>query len=117
MTAHALQTYRQKLQSAAARLAAEVTTFRAEALRPTGSGVGGTADGLADPGEQAAEEQVALALLGAEGRTLAEVNAAFVRIDRGTYGRCEGCDQPIGRPRLDILPHARLCIRCARAAG
>jgi RNA polymerase-binding transcription factor DksA len=52
----------------------------------------------------------------AEARLLAEVIAALDRIDAGTFGTCLDCGRPISRARLDALPYARQCIRCARAA-
>jgi len=33
----------------------------------------------------------------------------------GTLGRCEVCGKAISRSRLDAVPYARDCIRCARA--
>lgn len=44
--------------------------------------------------------------------TVAEVTAALSRIDTGSYGRCERCTGPIPAARLEILPHARLCVPC-----
>lgn len=44
---------------------------------------------------------------------LAEIDAALGRIERGTFGRCEGCDGAIGRDRLRAIPEARLCVQCA----
>ena len=44
---------------------------------------------------------------------LAEVDAAIARLDAGTYGVCERCGSPIGAERLEALPAARTCIRCA----
>ncbi len=46
---------------------------------------------------------------------LAEVDAARERVAAGTYGACERCGAPIGAARLDALPAARFCIRCAAA--
>lgn len=46
---------------------------------------------------------------------VAEVDAALARVDAGTYGVCEGCGQAIGAARLEALPAARRCIRCASA--
>jgi DnaK suppressor protein len=45
-------------------------------------------------------------------KTLAEVEAALNRVDRGTYGICEGCDEPIPEARLRALPWARYCVKC-----
>ena len=43
-----------------------------------------------------------------------EVNDALARIGHGTFGVCENCHKPISEERLDALPYARYCIRCAR---
>src|SRR6266508_4418588 len=45
---------------------------------------------------------------------LAEIDAALVRIDEGTYGICQRCGNPIGEERLEALPWATLCIDCKR---
>ena len=44
---------------------------------------------------------------------LQEIEAAAERLERGTYGRCERCAEPIPPARLTARPVARLCIRCA----
>lgn len=46
-------------------------------------------------------------------KTLSEVDAALSRIDRGTYGVCESCEEPIPEARLRALPWARYCVKCA----
>ena len=57
-----------------------------------------------------------LAQLGDRGR--AEIDAidiAIARMDRGEYGSCEACEEPIEIARLEVLPTARLCTTCAEA--
>ncbi|QNP62000.1 TraR/DksA family transcriptional regulator [Streptomyces genisteinicus] len=49
-------------------------------------------------------------------RVLTEIEAAFARLERGTYGRCEGCAGPVPEERLEILPYARCCVACQRRA-
>ncbi|MET0233798.1 MAG: TraR/DksA C4-type zinc finger protein [Kibdelosporangium sp.] len=44
---------------------------------------------------------------------LGDLDAAQARIQAGTYGQCERCTQPIGAGRLEALPGARICVRCA----
>lgn len=44
--------------------------------------------------------------------TLLEVEAALLKLERGTYGVCEGCEQKIDWARLEAKPEARLCIKC-----
>jgi DnaK suppressor protein len=41
-----------------------------------------------------------------------EIDYAIAKIGSGTYGRCEGCGQPIPKARLKALPQARLCVAC-----
>ncbi|ONK11231.1 TraR/DksA C4-type zinc finger protein [Streptomyces sp. MP131-18] len=50
-------------------------------------------------------------------RALQDIEAAFGRLDSGTYGTCLGCAGPIPAARLDILPHARYCVPCQQRAG
>lgn len=42
------------------------------------------------------------------------IERAKEKIEQGTYGICEGCGKDIDPARLELLPHARLCIHCAR---
>ena len=44
---------------------------------------------------------------------VAEVDAAVVRLDAGTYGVCERCGRRIAAGPLEARPTARLCIECA----
>lgn len=41
---------------------------------------------------------------------VAEINAAIVRIDEGTYGVCAKCGAAIPEERLDAVPYAVLCL-------
>jgi sigma-B regulation protein RsbU (phosphoserine phosphatase) len=43
---------------------------------------------------------------------LQEVDAALERINRNSYGLCEGCRQPIERDRLVADPLVRFCLGC-----
>jgi DnaK suppressor protein len=54
---------------------------------------------------KAGEERVA--------RELQHIEAALARIERGEYGLCLDCDEPIATGRLEANPSATLCIRCA----
>jgi DnaK suppressor protein len=58
-------------------------------------------------------KDLAVVTLERERRELAEVEAALARIKKGEYGVCEVCESPIRDARLQALPWARLCIRCA----
>jgi sigma-B regulation protein RsbU (phosphoserine phosphatase) len=45
-------------------------------------------------------------------RLLGEVDAAIGRMDKGTYGLCEGCNEPISPERLIADPLVHFCLDC-----
>jgi len=45
-------------------------------------------------------------------KELEEINYALKKIDEGTYGICEMCEDPIQEARLKIKPYAKYCIIC-----
>jgi len=53
-----------------------------------------------------------LALSGQAALSVEEIDDALARITDKTFGYCERCFQPIPKPRLRALPHARLCVAC-----
>jgi len=74
-----------------------------------------------DSEEQAlqTENDEVLDFLGNAARTEIEmVKRALARIDKGDYGICRVCNEPIGEKRLEAVPYTDLCINCAgRAEG
>ncbi|WP_073950764.1 TraR/DksA family transcriptional regulator [Streptomyces kebangsaanensis] len=49
-------------------------------------------------------------------QALKDIEAAFGRLDGGSYGSCEHCAKPIPVERLEILPYARCCVPCQQRA-
>lgn len=43
---------------------------------------------------------------------LRDIDAALQSIEKGRYGICERCDQPIEIARLEVKPDATLCLTC-----
>ncbi|MBI2852819.1 MAG: TraR/DksA C4-type zinc finger protein [Chloroflexi bacterium] len=43
---------------------------------------------------------------------LAEIEHALQKFEKGTYGSCDVCGQPIDPGRLEVLPQANLCLSC-----
>ena len=111
LTTHERNQYRRQLRALSARLTGDVKELEAEALAPTGTLSGGATD---DPGTREAAEEVARTLLVSEEHLLNDVNAALERLANNTFGICEQCGRAISRQRLDAMPYARTCIRCAR---
>ena len=114
-----LRRYHQRLQALADRLSGGVAQLATEATRPTGA-EGTAAEAPAhDPTATSSEgdEEVARTVLMSEEQMLAEAQAALTRLDTKTFGWCETCGRAITKARLDAVPYARHCIRCARAEG
>lgn len=41
------------------------------------------------------------------------IRAALARIAKGLYGECVNCGADIPHARLEAVPHAALCVKCA----
>src|SRR5262245_26540595 len=70
-------------------------------------------EGFADSSQVTAERGEIEALAGRLTEALRDVDDALAKIDAGTYGRCESCGGEIAKDRLDAMPAARLCMKCA----
>ena len=68
---------------------------------------------MAELGTGNFDQELTLCVLGREEGTLDQIEAAIGRIEDGSYGRCEECGEEISRSRLDAIPYAAGCVRCA----
>jgi RNA polymerase-binding protein DksA len=48
-----------------------------------------------------------------ERQALRRIDRSLQRIDRGDYGECSVCHEPIDDARLQALPEADRCVNCA----
>jgi DnaK suppressor protein len=70
---------------------------------------------LNDEGDYAsasAETVIDSAILLQQRQELNEIELALAKIKDGSYGTCEMCEEPIGKPRLEVKNFARFCITC-----
>jgi DnaK suppressor protein len=51
-------------------------------------------------------------LRGREKSLLSKLDLALKKIEEGTFGICEICEEPIGKKRLEARPETTLCIKC-----
>ena len=51
-------------------------------------------------------------LRGREKAHLKKLNLALRKLDEGSFGICENCEEPITKKRLEARPETTLCIRC-----
>lgn len=69
---------------------------------------------IADQGTENFQREFASQLRSIESRSLREIDEALNRIAAGTYGICKQCGEPIPRARLEVVPYAQLCMKCAK---
>lgn len=75
----------------------------------------GEVDIDADEGDpDLGEREKNLALLTVMERKLESINNALRAIEKGRYGMCERCGNPIDPARLEVRPDATLCLDCQR---
>jgi len=77
--------------------------------------VEGSADAL-DRILRANEREMAVRNLEAASNRSREVQGALSRIEHGSFGVCQECDNEISLLRLTAVPWAALCIRCQQLA-
>ena len=65
-----------------------------------------------DLSQQSHEEWIFLNRNMLDMKLLREVQDGLRRIDLGTYGTCQGCEEPISVKRLDAVPWAKFCVSC-----
>ena len=63
-----------------------------------------------DSGTETFEMEKNVSLLEQVEYELTEIDAAFQRLERGDYGKCQACGRPIGDERLEALPATRFCV-------
>jgi DnaK suppressor protein len=65
---------------------------------------------FADSSQVTAERGETERLANSLRETLDEVEHALAKLEDGTYGLCEECNEPIAAARLEAMPAARFCI-------
>ena len=58
------------------------------------------------------DRELALMLADREREKLTHVDDALKRIEAGTYGICESCEEEIDKERLAAMPFTKLCLSC-----
>jgi RNA polymerase-binding protein DksA len=79
--------------------------------------VGNSDNHLGDAAAGTLDREIDYTLEGNSEQLLAQIDAALVRIEDGTYGTCTNCGKPIAEERLEAVPWATLCIDCQKAAN
>ncbi len=69
--------------------------------------------GRVSRGDAMQAQQLAVEMGRRREQQLSRVRIALERIQRGSYGVCGRCAQPIAAERLDAMPDVVFCVRCA----
>lgn len=72
---------------------------------------------LPDPSDRAtaaSERDVNLRILEREKGLIGKIKEALERMNNGTYGVCEECEEEISERRLEVRPVTTLCIECKK---
>lgn len=95
-----------------------VSEFEDEALRKSRLDATGDLSSMpihmADLGTDNYEQEFALGLMDSERKLLREIDNALGRLEKKTYGICEGTGKPISKARLEAQPWARYCVEYAK---
>jgi RNA polymerase-binding protein DksA len=67
---------------------------------------------MADQASGNNEVHIALKLKQTDAKILQAIEEALWRIEKGTYGSCRDCGEPIAPARLNAIPWTRVCITC-----
>ena len=67
---------------------------------------------MADQASGNNEVHIALKLKQTDAKILQAIEEALGRIEKGTYGLCRDCGEPIAPARLNAIPWTRVCITC-----
>jgi DnaK suppressor protein len=112
-----MKVYKEKLLIVRARLRGDVTQMADAALKKNrldgGSDTTSMPIHMADLGSDNFEQEFTLSLMENEEGTLGAIELALERIEDGTYGECDECGVKIPKTRLNALPYAPTCVRCA----
>ncbi len=100
--------FRKLLEEEREKLLRELEALRAQKVSGVVSHTNHMADVATDAFDQARGQSLERRLE----KLLQEVEYALSKFEKGTYGICENCGQPIEETRLETLPQALYCLEC-----
>jgi RNA polymerase-binding transcription factor DksA len=113
LTKQVIAGYRRRLTAERDALLAQAAGLE-EAAEVAATGEVGFDEEYADAGTVTFERERDLSLSQNARDLIEKIERALVRMDQGTYGRCQACGRPIEPERLDALPYTTYCLADAR---
>jgi DnaK suppressor protein len=112
MTATRYKKMREQLETEHKRLADELAQLQTSASTSEERREGSPFGKREEEATETLELEKRLALENRVRQEMATVEHALEKFDKGTYGLCDNCGQPIDPERLEALPQANLCMNC-----
>ena len=112
-----LKQFRQLLITERAKLAGEIKSIAQDAAKSPRDASGDLSAytlHMADMAADTYERELSMNIVSSEQEILYQIDDALKRLDDGSYGVCQQCNQPITMSRLKAVPYASLCITCQR---
>ena len=117
LTKPQLKEFRQRLLQERAKVAGEIRSIVEETKkspREASGDLSGYTIHMADMAADTYDRELSMNLVSSEQEVLYQIDDALKRIDEGTYGICQQCNNPITLTRLKAVPYAAMCIACQR---
>jgi DnaK suppressor protein len=112
-----VKTYKERLLALRSRIRGDVGQLADAALNKRRSEANGDLSSMpihmADLGSDNFEQEFTLTLMESDAGMLDKIEVALERIEDGTYGECEECGAKIPKSRLNAVPYATMCVKCA----
>jgi len=112
-----MKVYKERLLMLRARLRGDVNQMADAALKKSRTEANGDLSSMpihmADLGTDNFEQEFTLSLMESDSGTLDRIESALERVEDGTYGTCEECGAKIPKTRLNAIPYATMCVKCA----
>lgn len=117
LTAQQLKQFRQLLVTERAKFANEIRSIAqdtSKSPREASGDLSAYTVHMADMSADTYERELSMNIVSNEQEILYQIDDALKRIDDGSFGICQQCNQPITMSRLKAVPYAPLCIACQR---
>jgi DnaK suppressor protein len=108
-----IKKFRALLMEKRNNLLGNVSSMENDALYEQRSDLSNTPIHMADLGTDSFEQEFTLELMDSERKLISEIDDALKRIENSTFGICEIGGEMIAKQRLNAIPWARCCIKCA----
>ena len=112
MTNSELTLHREKLLALRASLLGDVIQMEGDTLTDHRKTMSVPTD-REELGSDTTDQELTISLLGNDKDTFDQIEAALQRVEDGSYGECDTCGVKIPKSRLEAIPYAAQCVRCA----